>query len=120
MKTRTAIQGSVLTAVMLVAGCAGEVISHPSQETGVPAGRAYVTQEQARNLVAKYRQQASDLRMLAQRSEWEARWYAGQFGADDQERIRRQAQAQQLWAAAEEADRLARDYRRQVPHGQMY
>jgi hypothetical protein len=105
---------------MLIAGCAGEVTSRPSHEMGGMADRADVTQEQARHLVAKYRQQASDLRMLAQRSEGEARWYVGQFGADDQEGIRRQAQAQQLWAAAEKADRLARDYRRQVLHGQMY
>jgi hypothetical protein len=118
MKTGEIIHNSMFVAALFLAGCATNLTERSAAPNSL--GKAQlVSQEQARQLTAQYRRYASDLREQAERTEWEARWYAGQFGADDREAIRHRAQAQQLWAAAEEVDQLARDYRRQVPHGQM-
>lgn len=118
MKTRQMIHHSLMAGVLFLAGCATDL--HQRSTAANRTGESQVvTQEQARHLTAQYRRQASDLRELAQRTAWEAQWYASQFGADDQEASRRRLQSQQFWAAAEEADQLAREYRRQVPHGQI-
>lgn len=119
MKTPRTIQVGLVLATLLSAGCATDVTHSASTLPGRDRP-ALVSHEQARTLVARYRQQAMDLRTEAQRAEWEARWYAGQFGEQDRETRLRRAQARQLWAAAEEADHLAWEYRRQVPHGQVY
>ncbi|MEP7153189.1 MAG: hypothetical protein ABI856_15915 [Nitrospira sp.] len=119
MQTGHIIRGTVLVTVMLLAGCATDsndrsvVLSHPDTAR-------FVTQEQARDLTAQFHRQAADIRELAQRTQWEADWYARQYGVNDQKTAMSLTQAQQLWAAAADADQLARDYRRQVPHGQIY
>lgn len=102
---------SMIIAAVLMAGCAANLPATVQVRA--------VSQSEARDLVFKYRQQASDLGELARRQEVEAQWYAGHFGPTD-ERVRvSREKAQQLWAAANEADQLARDYRLQVPHGQV-
>jgi len=122
MKTKTTCttaSAGLLAAVMLFAGCAAEM-TDTSAASGQPGGSPrFVSQDQARQLTTQYRRQASDLRDLAARAEWEAQWYESQFGLNDKEASRRRAQARELWAAAEQADQLAIDYRRQVPHGQI-
>ncbi|HMU56411.1 MAG TPA: hypothetical protein PKA61_15480 [Nitrospira sp.] len=120
MKTNTTYTAyaGLLAAMVVFAGCAAEM-SDTSAVSGQPGGARFVSQDQARQLTAQYRRQASDLRDLAARAEWEAQWYESQFGVNDQEAGRRRDQARQLWAAAEQADQLAIDYRRQVPHGQI-
>jgi hypothetical protein len=70
-----------------------------------------VTQDQARQMAYSYRRQAQDLRDLARRLETEALLSSGQSSTDSK-------QANVL-AAADDADELAREYRRQVPHGQL-
>lgn len=118
--TRTAriIPAGFLAAAIFVAGCAGEM-TDTAAGTGQPVSPRFVSQDQARLLATQYRRQASDLRDLAVRAEWEAGWYESHFGMSDQEAGRRREQAHQLRAAAEQADQLAIDYRRQVPHGQI-
>ncbi|MDF0643189.1 MAG: hypothetical protein P0111_04110 [Nitrospira sp.] len=108
----------VFAAMMLLAGCAGE-ITDTSAASGQPVSPWLVSQDQARQLTAQYRKQAADLRCLADRIEWEAQWYEARFGVNDQEATRRRVQARQLWAEVEQAEQLAIDYRRQVPHGQI-
>jgi len=115
--TNTA-QAGLLVAMVLFAGCAAEM-TDTSGSASQGVGAQLVSQDQARQLTAQYRRKASDLRDLAARTEWEAQWYESQFGVNDQEATRRRTQASQLWAAAEQADQLAIDYRRQVPHGQI-
>ena len=114
MKTRSSISTIIFAAAVLAAGCASETSNQTSaQNTNAPL----VTQDQARTLAARYHRDAAELSGLAERTEWEARWYAGQFGDREPETIKRQERARQLWAA--EAEQLERDYRRQVPHGQV-
>jgi hypothetical protein len=66
-----------------------------------------------------YRQQAAELRDMAQRLELEAEWYAAV--AKDEERAKRTREmAKSFRATADAADQQAREYRRQVPHNQVY
>lgn len=118
MNTKQTVHAGVFAAMMILAGCAGEM-TDTSTASGQPVSPRLASQDQARQLTAQYRRQAADLRDLATRVEWEAQWYESQFGVNDQEASRRRIQARQLWADAEQADQLAIDYRRQVPHGQI-
>jgi hypothetical protein len=49
----------------------------------------------------------------------EVQWYSGHFGLTDAQVKLSREKARQLWIAVDEADQLAREYRRQVPHGQV-
>ena len=49
----------------------------------------------------------------------EVQWYSGHFGLTDEKVKLSREKAQQLWIASDEADQLAREYRRQVPQGQV-
>jgi hypothetical protein len=62
----------------------------------------------------KYRQQAEQLSTLAQRYELEAAAMTGQDA--DQRRDRAQA----YWSEAQQADELAQEYRRQLPHNMAH
>lgn len=117
MKTARIIRRSVIVGVLFVTGCAADVAGRSDGQSAATA--QVVRQDQARELATQYRRQAAELRELARRVEWEARWYAGRFGVNDRDAAERQDQAQQLWIDAEEADQLALGYRRQVPHGQV-
>ncbi len=119
MQTVHIIRGGLFVAALFVGGCATDVIER-SVVAAQPNPAPRVTQEQARDLTAQYQRQAADIQELAQRVQWEAEWYAGKYGVNDRQSAMRRTQAQQLWAEAADAERLARDYRRQVPHGQIY
>ena len=112
------IQPGLLAFVLSVTGCAADLAQSVNEQ---PASKPVniVSQEQARQLAFTYRRQATGLHELAQRMEYEARWYSGQSGANQEESTRRQLQAKNVLNAAEEADELSRAYQRQVPHGQM-
>lgn len=74
--------------------------------------------EKATDLVFQYRQQATELRGMARRLEMEAMVYAER---QDQEQAKRTLDlAKDMRLAADTADEQARQYRRQVPHGQVY
>ena len=73
----------------------------------------------ARDLACTYRQQASDLRAMARHLDMKLQCYYTHFGQPDEQVKLSREKAQQLWIAADEADQLAREYRRQVPHGQV-
>ena len=112
------IQPGLLAAVLTVTGCSTD-LAH--SVNGQPALKPVnvVSQEQARQLAFTYRRQATDLHELGQRMEYEAKWYSGRLGANQEESTRRQLQSKNVLSAAEDADELARAYQRQVPHGQM-
>jgi hypothetical protein len=64
-------------------------------------------------MAVKYRQQANQLSTLAQRYEVEA---AAMTGEDAQQQHQR---AQAYWSEAQQADALAQEYRRQLPHNMV-
>jgi hypothetical protein len=114
MKPRYFFLGSALFLVAaVIAGC-----------TTGPAGRT-VTEGAAvsRDLGDKafhYRRQAAELSAMAQRLEFEAQWYAREGGQDSERAKRARELAKEVRSAAEEADQLAREYRSQLPHNQVY
>jgi len=119
MKTYRNFSRSLFAGMVFLAGCASDMADGPGAATNREVSPRLVSQDQARHLTAQYRRQSADLRELAQRAEWEAQWYETQFGVNDQEATRRRARARYLWAAADQADQLALDYGRQIPHGQV-
>jgi hypothetical protein len=114
MKSTTMMIGSVLMLAMTGAtGCA----------TAPPAGQgttqATATQ-QAGDLAFQYRRQAMELRELARHHELEAQVLATMKGSEHEETLRSLDLAKSLLAAADEADQIAREYRRQIPHNRVY
>lgn len=118
MNRRHLTQATIMAALLLSAGCAPEITQSSNvRPSAMPVG--FVTQDQARHLAFNYRQQAIETSELARRIALEASVFSHQLGPDHEESVRRLARVKELLAAAEEADELARTYRRQVPHGQM-
>jgi len=109
----------VCFSLMTLAGCAltredNPVMTDAAATATVPGPGMYKTSD----LVFQYRQQAADLRELARQLEVESAFYAQQ---QDQEQAKRKRElAQEALSAADTADQRARDYRRQLPHGQIY
>jgi hypothetical protein len=103
---------------MALAGCSADLAATPGSSMA-DAGRP-VTQREAAELAFQYRQQALELRQIAQRLELEAQWYGERFGKNDERAQDSRDKAKDLWTAAQEADQLVQEYRRQVPHGQVY
>ena len=110
-----AMNMSLLAALLFTTGCASNV-SQPAGEWTVPKSTV-VTQDQARQMAYSYRRQAQDLRDLARRLETEALFSSGQSSTDSEQA--NMLELQKVLAAADDADELARQYRRQVPHGQL-
>ena len=102
--------------LIFVAGCATDLsLGEPQAPTHVVT----VTHEQARQLAFSYRRQAADLRDLVRRMETEASLFAGRAATSSAQSQGRALQVAEVWAAAENADELARAYQRQIPHGQL-
>ena len=112
------IGSSTLAFAMSLAGCSADLATIPYLQSA-DAGRP-VTQREAGELAFKYRQQALELRQMAQRLEMEAQWYGERFGRNDERAQDSRDKAKHLWTAAQEADQLVQEYGRQVPHGQVY
>lgn len=112
------VNSSAIVFAAVMAGCAANLPDGIGSAPATVQAKA-VSQSKARDLVFKYRQQASDLRELARRQEAEAQWSTGHVGQTDEQVRASRERARQWWAAAEEAEQLAHDYRRQVPHGQV-
>jgi hypothetical protein len=102
----------------MMAGCAANL---PESIGSAPVAvqAKFVSQSEARDLAFKYRREAGDLREMARQLEAEVQWLTGHLEPTDEHVMRTRETARQLWAAADQAEQLARDYRRQVPHGQV-
>ncbi|BCA54604.1 hypothetical protein W02_17440 [Nitrospira sp. KM1] len=103
--------------VMLMSGCALGL----DQATETPHDEVVkgMSQREAGDSVFKYRSQAAELRSMAARYELEAQQFIRLRGEGDEQARRSLDNAKVLWAAADEADELAREYRSQVPHAQI-
>ena len=110
---------SLIVAAAVLAGCAAEPNANAvSRSSGLTPHR--VSSRDAGNLVFVYRHQAKVLRDVASRLEVETALYQQQLGAEhDRTRESREA-ANAAWAAAEEADEMARTYQQQSPQGRVY
>lgn len=80
---------------------------------------APTTQQNTAALMMQYRQEAADLREMANRRQIETNVLEKELGSDH-ERVRRKRDlAQDLLTAADEVEQKARNLRRDVPHGMM-
>ncbi len=114
MRMQSFLLGSGLFLLATVAvGCA----TGSDERTITPA--AAVSKDPG-DLAFRYRLQAAELSALAQRLEFEAQWHAKQGGPDSEQAKRSREMAKEVWAAADEADQLGRQYRSQLPHNQVY
>lgn len=104
--------GLILLAGVLGGGCT-------TGSGGAAGGPAGVSQDPG-DAAFHYRQQAAQLRSLADRLEFEAAWYATQAGPDSEQAARSRSMAKDMRAAAEAADARAREYRQQLPHNRVY
>jgi hypothetical protein len=111
-------KSSTILLAVVMAGCAANL---PESIGSAPAAvqAKFVSQTEARDLAFKYRREAAGLREMARRLEAEVQWLTGHLEPTDEQVRRSRETARQLWAAADQAEQLARDYRRQVPHGQV-
>lgn len=105
--------GKLIVSLVMATGCTTTNMDYSSIA-------AVTNYKEVGDRVAQYRQQASELRNAAARFEWEAEWYVQRAGKDSQQAKQKQELAKQTWAAAAEADALAREYRSQLPHNFVY
>lgn len=111
MKNRRFWGGGLLLAGALLTGCA---TGAPNSSTaGTACGSDYHCM---RDLMFQYRQQATDLSMMAERYAREADLKAKELGQDSAEVKKSQEIAKKFFAQAQEADQRARDYQYQLPH----
>jgi hypothetical protein len=108
MDTRTSIIAVVL---LVTAGCAG----------GPPAGNSGMAspQQEAARQWTEYRTQASSLREMADRRQLEAELLAREVGPNDPSVEKKRRLADELRAAAVDADKKAQAMSAQVPHNMV-
>lgn len=109
MKSRHFLGGGLLVMGTLLTGCAAGT----SDTVGTTCGSDYHC---VRDLMFHYRQQATDLNMIAERYAREADFKAKELGQDSAEVKKSQEMAKKFWAQAQEADQLAHEYQYQLPH----
>ncbi len=119
MRTRNALLGVSVIIATLAVGCA-EVTPQDSVISQSIAAPKPVSQREAADQAFEYRRQAAELRGMARRLELETNIYKKQGGEPSERTRAGLEQANAMWAAAEEAEQVAREYRRQVPHGQAF
>ena len=110
---------SLCFAAVLLAGCATEPNAKVVSQLSVLTEHS-VSSRDAGNLAFVYRRQAKVLRDVASRLEVEAVLYQHQLGADHERTRESREAANAAWAAAEEADEVARTYQQQLPQGRGY
>ena len=108
MDTQTSLIAFVLLAS---AGCAGGQ-GAGEYGTGSP-------QQDAARQATEYRSQANALREMADRRQLEADLLAREVGPDDPSVGKKRRLAEELRAAADEAEMKSHEIGRQVPHGMV-
>jgi hypothetical protein len=79
----------------------------------------FVPQDEARQRAFSYRLQAQALREMARHIETEVKFSEGPYKSSIHSSEDRLVQVKGLLSSAEDADELAREYQRQVPHAQL-
>ena len=110
---------SLFVTAAVLAGCAAEPNANALSQSSVLTQHR-VSSRDAGNLVFAYRRQAKVLRDVASRLEVEADAYQQQLGEDHEWTRQSREAANAAWAAAEEADEVARTYQQQLPQGRAY
>lgn len=114
MKSTSIIIGTAL--MLALSGASGCATAPPAE----PRAPQISMTPQALDLAFQYKRQAAALRETAQRYELEAQVLARIKGAQHAETLHSLDLAKSLLAEADEADSMAREYRRQMPHNRLY
>lgn len=109
MNDRLFIGGGLLLVGTLLAGCAGKT----PDTVGTVCGSDYRCMY---DRMFEYRRQAADLNVMAERYAREAAINAREFGQNSDQVKKSQELAGQFSAQAQEADQLAHEYSRRLPH----
>jgi len=105
-------RASLIVVILLAGtGCAG---GQGTEDYGTAS-----PQREAAEQTADYRTQANSLRELADRRQLEADLLAREVGPNDPAVEKKRHLAEQIRAAAVEADKNAQEAGRQVPHGMV-
>jgi hypothetical protein len=105
--------GFLISVGAVILGCA----SGPTTAATSICGSDYACLKQA---TSRYRQQAMQLSALAERYEIDAAAKAQELGQDAEQVKRQRELAKQYWSEAQQADELAQQFRRQLPHNMVY
>ena len=108
MKAHYFLTGALVALIGLLAGCAGH-----EYYTGNVCGSDYRCMK---DQMFQYRQQAAALNMMAARYTREAKIKSEQLGQDSEQARKTQEMAQKFSQQADDADHLAHEYQRQLPH----
>lgn len=109
MTYRSLLTGVLLSAVGLVPACAME----GPDNVRTACGSDY---QCLKDLMFQYRRQAAELNAMADRYAREADIKAQELGPNSESAKRSQEMARKFSLQAQEADRLAHDYARELPH----
>lgn len=117
MMVRPAIHMFLLATLLFTASCESDFSRRAGEHSSPMA--AFVPQDEARQLAFSYRMQAQVLRDMARQIETEANFSERRLTPGIHSPEDRLVQVKGLLASAEDADELAREYQRQVPHAQL-
>lgn len=106
----------ILSIATSLAGCS--TLPHATSASGSSAHPCFSQQDLARQ-ARMYRQEAADLREMAGRRQAEADVLQRKENPDREAIKHRRGLAEDLLAAAAEAEQKAQDLERQVPHGMV-
>jgi hypothetical protein len=115
MRARALTYGFIIIVAATMTGCAID-----GSPTNVASGEAVklVTAREAVDRAFEYREQAAALRDQARRLELEGR-VPMHRAAEKEQATRSLETARAMWTAADMAEAMAQEYRRQVPHNQV-
>ena len=108
MKAHYFLIGALVGLIGLLTGCAGH-----EYYTGNVCGSDYRCMK---DQMFQYRQQATQLNIIADRYALDADMKAQELGQNSDEARKSQEMATKLSQQAQEADQLAHQYQRQLPH----
>jgi len=117
MKDQPFLECGLLLLVALLAGQAGCATGAPATSVSDSYQKVCGTDYHCvQDKMFEYRDQAAQLTLMAERYAREAEVKAKELGQNADEVRKTQAMAQKLWSQAQEADQLAQEYQRQIPH----
>ena len=117
MTIRSATHFILLATLVLAVGCESDISRRVGDHSSSMA--VFVPQDEARQRAFSYRLEAQALREMARQIETEVKFSGGRYKSSIHSSEDRLVEVKGLLASAENADELARGYRRQVPHARL-
>lgn len=113
MRYHFTLLGAGLVGLSVLVGCA------TGDRTSLPTAVEGSTQQDTADAAMRYRQEAANLREMAQRQTIEAEVLEQKEGSDSENVKRNKQLVQELLTTANAAEEKARELRKDVPHGMV-